>query len=141
MSDFGSLGLTYNIIQAISFTREIITLCKQVYEGHPPIKDLREYANSIGGIAKEVRQGISNLETCTVSQEKLVKIAQRCIVASRELQEEVQFILKHDNEGSLIATLRIVAKSNWRKKRLARLTKDVLDWQTALETGLLARVW
>lgn len=55
-----------------------------------------------------------------------------------DLQEEISFLVGQTGKGSLRATLKIVAKANWRKRRLERMEKALSDAEQLMQTTLLA---
>lgn len=77
----------------------------------------------------------------TQNDRSLADIASKCSIAARSLDEEIQFISGHAKKGSLSSALRVVVKTNWRKRRLQRLEKSLETHRNTVETHLLARVW
>lgn len=55
-----------------------------------------------------------------------------------DLQDEIAFLLDQNGQGSLRATLKIAAKTNWRKRRLDRMEKALSDAEQLMQTTLLA---
>ncbi|CAM1508987.1 Fc.00g027260.m01.CDS01 [Cosmosporella sp. VM-42] len=141
MSGLEALGVACNIFQVISFTHESISLCKRVYRDGSPCPSLSENSALLGTFSNQIQ----NLAPPTKAkwskdEQQLVDVASRCQKLATDLQEEINFIVGQVKQGSLATTLKIAAKTNWRKRRLDTLEKKLGDVQKLMETGLLVRI-
>ena len=141
MSGLETLALVCNIFQVITFSRETLNICKAVYDGRSPDAQLLEKAASLASVSAEVQAQCLQSNPQIPSERSLSDIAAKCSVASRALQDEVQFLANHQAQGNLAATLRIAVKIKWRKGRLDRLEKSLNDYQNLFDTQMLMRVW
>ncbi|KAJ0116934.1 hypothetical protein J7T55_003348 [Diaporthe amygdali] len=60
---------------------------------------------------------------------------------ARDLREEIQFLVGNAKQGSLASTLKVVARTNWRRRRLERLKESLQGAEKLMQTGLLTRIW
>lgn len=137
-----ALGLACNIFQVISFGHETISLVKRIYQNGTPGGALSGNASHLREIASRIESAQVPSAAASARQDQiLLTVAQKCQTAARDLQEEVKFIVEGAAAGSLGATLKVAVKTNWRKRRLDRLEKDLRDAERLMQTGLLAQTW
>lgn len=143
MSGAEAFALACGVIQVISFAHETITLCKKVYRSEPPDTRLYSYAASLADLSDKVRARNEVLESSAIPHsdlEALCVIAAGCATAARQLQERVRYIAENQRSGRLGVAIQH-AKSRWRQDRLTQREKDLLNYQQALQTHLLAKLW
>lgn len=141
MSGVEVLGLACNVLQIIDYASNTVTLCKNIYQGRSPSPDLKSHASDLESLSAQVQSHVQGLQSRTASERKLSDIGNKCNIAARALDEELQFLLGHQAKGNLAATLRLAVKTNWRKSRLERLQKSLAVYQNTMETYLLANLW
>lgn len=142
MSRLETLGIVCNIFQTISFARETISLCKRVYRTGTGIdQDLSENAAFLEKITSQVAGRDINAPTVRSDDKQLFGALKKCRDVSRDLREEINFVTEHAKKGSLASTLKIAAKTSWRKRRLENLERKLSDVQKLMETSLLVRLW
>ncbi|KAF7547599.1 hypothetical protein G7Z17_g7633 [Cylindrodendrum hubeiense] len=140
MSGIEALGLACNIFQVISFGREVIDIAKRLYRDGSLDESLAEHSVFLDNISSHI-QAVEILGNNAKKHEKdLVQIAEKCKIASRDLREEIVFILGQSAKGSLARTLKVAAKTTWRKRRLDRLEKDLSNAEKLMHSGLLTRI-
>ncbi|ETS85040.1 hypothetical protein PFICI_03065 [Pestalotiopsis fici W106-1] len=140
MSGLELPGFACNIMQVISFSREVVSLCSNVYQGKHPDAELADLAASLQAVSSDVQTSFDTINPKTADEKRLCDIATRCAIAARDLEEEVSFITSRQKQGSLASTLRIAAKTTWRKRRLDRLEKSLKEHERVLDTHLTVRV-
>lgn len=140
MSGLEALGVACNIFQVISFGHETINLCKRVYQDGSPCPELSTNATQLRSFSAQV-QRLSIPSKPTKEDQQLHNVACKCQKIAADLNEEIRFITSHASKGSWKATLKVAAKTNWRKRRLDTLEKKLGDVQKLMETGLLVRIW
>jgi len=143
MSGLETLAAVCNIFQVIAFSQKTISLCKRIYRTGSSVEpDLAENAAFLDQISSQI-QSMDAFKAGVRSKddEKLYDVMKKCQAASRDLQEEVAFITGHAKKGSLASVLKIVAKTNWRKRRLETLERKMGDIQKLMEASLLTRIW
>ncbi len=139
-----TLAAVSSIFQVISFSRETISLCKKVYRtGSGVDPELAENAAFLGHLSSQIYQleDTTKATSRTKDDQQLDHILKKCQASSRDLQEEVGFITGHAKNGSLASTLKVAAKTTWRKRRLDRVERQLGDIQRLVEAGLLVRIW
>lgn len=140
MSGIEALSLVANIFQVINFASETIRLCNGIYNGRAPGDNLGEYASTLRCLSSRA-QSHYQAANPDAGERELERIAGKCAVAARALEEEVAFATKHHAQGDLAATLRVAIKTLWRRKRLARLEESLRQYQGRMETHIIFRVW
>lgn len=141
MSGLETFGLVCNVMTVITFARDTIALCKAVYQGNSPDRQLLETALSLKTVSLDLQDCCQTTSAQTVSEKRLADIAKRCHEAAAALEDEVGFITGNIQKGSLAATLGVAVKTNWRRRHLDRLQSVVGACKSELETSLLGRIW
>jgi hypothetical protein len=144
MSGLEALSLACKVFQIISFGREVITLCRDVYRGGKIEPELETH----GRLLRSAVQSIAAADPPTEhndrprSQDKtrIKAAAQQCLRAAEKLLEEITFLTGEKAHGKLAATIRTVTLSKWRKERLVKLEKALDDAQKSVNTAMLARM-
>lgn len=141
MSGLEALSLAANIVQIIDFAGQATRLCKSVYENGRLDPQLHDVAVSLEAVAKEAHSHHAALAYKTNTDMRLEEMASKCLIAARELGEEVGYLQKGSKQGDLAAAIRVAVKVNWRKRRLTRLEATLAKYQNTMQTQLLYRVW
>ena len=141
MSGVEVLSLVANVFQVINFASETIKLCNAIYCGKAPDENLGEYASTLQSLSSEVQKHYQAEGSLNTAERELGRIARKCAIAARALQEEVGFATAHHARGDLVATLHVAFKTLWRRKRLARLEGSLRQYQGRMESHLIFRVW
>lgn len=71
---------------------------------------------------------------------QLSDLATKSQGAARDLQEEINFLNGGAVSTKLATTLKIAAKTTWRKRRLDKLDQRLAEAKRTLQTGLIARL-
>lgn len=137
-----ALGLACNIFQLIEVGRDTIKLAKEIYQSSRPSIDkaLEENAIVLDNISREVKAAQRPTRPSKLEQQLLVT-AERCSSAARDLEEEVSFLLENAKRNQLVSTLKAVARTTWRKRRLDRLREGLENAEKLMKTTLLAQIW
>lgn len=142
LEPLAALGLACNIFQLIEVGRDTIKLAKGIYQSSTPSIDkaLEENAILLDNISREVKSIPRPTRPSKLEQQLLVS-AERCSSAARDLEEEVRFLLGNAKQNKLASTLKAVAKTTWRKRRLDRLKETLERAENRMSTTLLAQIW
>lgn len=142
LEPLAALGLACNILQLIEVGRDTIKLAKAIYQSSTPSIDkaLEEKAIILDNISREVKAAQRPTRPSKLEQQLLVT-AERCTSAARDLEEEVRFLLGNAKQNQLASTLKAVAKTTWRKRRLDRLKEGLERADNLMKTTLLAQIW
>ncbi|KAF3016413.1 hypothetical protein E8E14_002767 [Neopestalotiopsis sp. 37M] len=140
LEPLAALSLACNVLQLVEVGHQTITLIKIVYQGKLIDDALDQKAAILGGISDEVKT-YKRPAQCPKHEQQLLAAADRCSIAARDLREEIQFLVGNAKKGSLASTLKVVAKTNWRRRRLERLKENLDSTEKLLHTGLLTRIW
>lgn len=142
MSGLETLGVVCSIFQTISFARETISLCKRVYRiGTGIDQDLSENAAFLEKMTSQVAGLDMNAPRVRSDDQQLFDVLKKCRDVSRDLREEISFVTEHRRKGSLASTLKLAAKTSWRKRRLENMERKLSEVQKLMETSLLVRLW
>lgn len=140
LEPLAALSLACNVLQLVEVGRQTIDLIKTVYRGGTPDDSLDRNAAVLGSISHEVKT-CKRPANCPKYEQQLLVAAERCSTAARDLREEIQFLVGNAKQGCLASTLRVVAKTNWRRRRLERLKENLDSTEKLMQTGLLTRIW
>ncbi|KKP01550.1 hypothetical protein THAR02_06335 [Trichoderma harzianum] len=103
MSGFEILSMVCSVMQVISFTKEVLTLCKDAYDGRQTIdSQMEENAVSIQVLLDDMRHRSSHMQQQTKDFQDVYAIAQKCSKAAQELQKEIQQVTKHHKPGDIM---------------------------------------
>ena len=141
MSGVEILSLVANIFQVINFASDTIQLCNGIYNGRAPDEHWGENASTLRSLSSQVQSHYREVTPSGPGEKELERIARKCAIAARALEEEVEFATKHHAQGDLAATLRVAIKTLWRRKRLTRLEGSLRQYQSRMESHLIFRVW
>ncbi|PVH93021.1 hypothetical protein DM02DRAFT_697748 [Periconia macrospinosa] len=138
-----ALSFACNILQIIGVGIETVRVARQVYQDGALDSVLTDNATLLRNLSDRVRSvNVVNPGTKLKAQDKqLLELAEKCRDASRDLQEEVNFLNGQPTKAKLVATLKTAAKTTWRKRRLDRLDQRLKDTERLLQTGLLSRIY
>jgi hypothetical protein len=137
-----ALGLACNIFQLVEYGCSTIKLAKSIYQSSSPVvnKALQENALALSTISGEIKAAQRPANPSRLDKQLLATIDE-CYSAARDLQEEVSFLLGNAKQHQLAATLKVVAKTTWRKRRLDRLKQSLENAETQMRNTLLAQIW
>lgn len=139
LEPLAALGLACNVLQLVEVGHQTINLIKTVYRGASPDETLERKAAILGNISDDVKS-CKRPSKCQKHEQQLLAAAERCSAAARDLREEIQFLVGNAKQGSLVATLKVVAKTNWRRRRLERLGESLDSTEKLMQTSLLTRI-
>lgn len=155
-----ALSLACNILQIAGTGRETIRAVRQIYEDGTLDPTLLERASDLKSLAKRTQDictpapaaAPSGAPTSTRGaapvpgprpqqhEKQLSDLATKCMGAARDLQEEINFLNGVAASTKLATTLKIAAKTTWRKRRLDKLDQRLVEAERTLQTGLMARL-
>jgi hypothetical protein len=140
MSGFEALGLVCNIFQTISFARDTVVTCRDVYNGQKtPDSHLQENAAAMIQAAQRVEASCAML--VTPEGQALSKIARECVKTATKLETAVQSITKMHQKGKVAAAFSARVKSLWKKSEIEDLHKAVQSYTSTMEFLLINRLW
>lgn len=142
LEPLAALGLACNIFQLIEVGCNTIKVAKSIYQSSSPVVDqaLQDNAVVLNTISGEVKAA-QRPASLSKLDKQLVSTADKCSTAVRDLQEEVRFLLSNSKRNRLAATLKVVAKTTWRRRRLDRLNENVESAEKLMTKTLLAQIW
>lgn len=137
-----AFGIACNVFQTISFGRDAISLIKAIYETGSFDPTLGSRAAFLGAISDELESQLQGLPSSGLSkdQARLLDVTKTCRTVYKCIQDEVKFLSDDAAKGKLAATLKLVAKTSWRKRRLTKLERQLGDVEKMMQAGLLVRI-
>lgn len=90
--------------------------------------------------ARQQAESALHHKAATRGDKQLFGLAERCMDAARDLREKVSFLNGQPTRAQLLATLKVTAKTIWRKRRLENLDRKLREAESLLQTGLLTRI-
>lgn len=140
LEGIAALSLAANILEIISFGSKAVKLCKTVYSGESFSKDLKQNAEFLKDIASQI-QAVNTPISTSRNDKPLIEVSMKCQKTANDLVDELKFLDGHIRKGSLVATLKVAAKTTWRKRRLDKLGKDLQHIQGQMDSVLITRLW
>lgn len=93
MSGFEALGMVCSIIQVISFSHEVFSLCKTVYDGRLTVNNhLEAAAESMVTASRGVDDYFESIAPRTTDEESLLDMAKTCRATAEKLDAELKLI-------------------------------------------------
>ncbi|KAK1241930.1 hypothetical protein MKX07_007753 [Trichoderma sp. CBMAI-0711] len=128
-------------MQVISFTKEVLTLCKDVYEGRQTTdSQMEENAASIKTLLDEMDRSACSARRQTKEEKQLFAVAQKCSKAAEELQKEIRQMTKYQKPADYKSAAIAGYKSIFGKRKIAALYEQFCKHQKNLETHILVRL-
>ncbi|PTB65045.1 hypothetical protein BBK36DRAFT_1088679, partial [Trichoderma citrinoviride] len=141
MSGLEALSLVCSIMQVISFTKEILTVCKDVYEGRSTAdSQMEENATSIKALLDEMNRSAGSVRQRTKEEKELFATAQKCSKAAEELQKEIRQVTKYQKPGDYKRAAIAGYKFIFGKRKITGLYDQFCKHQKTLETHILVRL-
>ncbi|KAL7815567.1 hypothetical protein V8C26DRAFT_402054 [Trichoderma gracile] len=141
MSGLEALSLACSIMQVISFTKEVLTVCKDVYEGRPTAdSQMEDNARSIQGLLDEMHRNAGSVQQQTKEEKELYAVAQKCSEAAEELQKEIRQVTRHQKPGDYKRAFIAGYQSIFGKRKVTGLYDQFCKYQKTLETHILVRL-
>ncbi|KAK8008150.1 NACHT domain-containing protein [Apiospora marii] len=143
LEPIAALSLACNILQVVGVGRDTVRIAKQVYQDGTLDPALTESAGVLNDLSSQIRVTTEAASAAKpkAQDKQLLDLADKCQRAARDLQEEVNFLNGPPTKAKLVATLKIAAKTTWRKRRLEKLDQRLKDAESFLQTGLLTRIY
>ena len=148
MDPLTALSLACNVIQIVSFSHEIFTLANQIAKDGSPDANLAENATHLSELSQNLQDSLQSqkAKSLTEQQQRLQKVAQKCLKASKDLTEELDKITwKPGPEGSNSKTQRKAVsqawKTWWRKSKIEKLQKEMAEIERIMQSSILADLW
>ncbi|PHH63862.1 hypothetical protein CDD81_5419 [Ophiocordyceps australis] len=142
MSGLEALGVACNVMQLLSFTREVFTTCRNIYKNGTINADLDDTAECLEFLSGQVYDSSQKANLQTDDEIELSKVAKKCNIVARSLEEELRYLTKRrDASGHFLKAVFLGLQYSWRSGRLERLQKSLSSCQIALESRLIANIW
>jgi hypothetical protein len=140
MSGLEALSLVSNIFSILSFGGEVVYVLKKVYRDGSMDESLSERSVVLGNISSHIH-AVQLAEKPRERHRDLMRAAEKCEMISRDLREEIAFIVGVSSRENLMNTLKVAAKTTWRRRRLDRLERDLTSIEALMNTGILSSIW
>jgi len=143
MEAIAALGLACNVMQLISFSRDVLTVVRHAYATGTVQADLGDRASRLSGLAMAVDDSLgSSAKPQTPAEKDLQEAARKSHAASLELHEEINKLNGPPGQSrSVVRAVVTTVKTMRRKSRIDKLEETMLHWQKVMDSGLLLRIW
>lgn len=132
MSGLEALGLACNIFQVISFARDTVQVCQDIYDGQKhPDSHLQDVSKAMREAADKVEK--SSQSPSTPEEQSLADIAKKCIPDVKRLDEYVAKINTRSNKGRFIGPLKARVSSHWGKRTIGDLERNLKGYRDAMQ--------
>jgi hypothetical protein len=145
MEGLAIFGIACNVIQVISFTRDAIAICKEIYSSGTAYdhdgyvnKAVRQYEGLCDDLQMKIKDGGVSFDP---HEKELLDIAQDCLLAATKLKEAASKLVPPTVKGNTFRSLYSGVSAKWKEGRLQRLEVAVNKHQARLESHLLMKVW
>ncbi len=128
-------------MQVVSFSNEAVSTCKRYYRDRSADTGASRYISRYTELLRCLRDKVEQNypQPITKEQKGLLDLAEETLDASVKLEAELSKITS--KQGSVTGASWNFIKRAWNKQRIEDLEKDVHRMTTAMEMGLLSRIW
>lgn len=147
LEPIAALGLACSILQVVELGIKTVSAARRVYKDGELDPALKHNGTVLEDLSDQI---LSTTTAATVAgsgqakpkpqDQQIFNLATKSQRAARDLVEEVNFLSGHSTKGKLVATLKVVAKTAWRKKRLDKLEANLKEAERLLQMGLLTKL-
>ncbi|KAH7166479.1 hypothetical protein EDB81DRAFT_943351 [Dactylonectria macrodidyma] len=133
-----ALGAASAVLQVISFSCSVASLCYKIYDGKPTAEhDLEDYASRMIEAAGQVQTRCQAMPHMTTAEKKLAEIGAKCQGAAQALEKEAQYVTELCKKGKLRQAVWATLRSSKHKKNVERLQMSLDGYTQVMETQLL----
>lgn len=137
-----ALGAASAVLQVISFSCNVISLCYGIYDGKPTVEhDLEDYASRMIDAASRVQTRSQAMPQMTDAEKKLVEIGHKCQETAQDLEKETQAVTRLCQKGILYKAAWATLRSSKHRKNIERLQKSLEGHRRVMETQLMLELW
>ncbi|KLU88217.1 hypothetical protein MAPG_07204 [Magnaporthiopsis poae ATCC 64411] len=147
LEPIAALGLACNILQVVQMGIETVSAARRVYKDGELDPALKHNGTVLQGLSDQILSTTTAANVAGSGQAKpkpqdqqIFNLATKSQRAARDLVEEVDFLSGESAKGNLVATLKVMAKTAWRKKRLDKLEGNLKEAERLLQMGLLTKL-
>lgn len=134
MEALAIFGIACNVMQTINFAHETISIVKRIHQSGSPEQGLVEIGQHLSEAAGNLHQELSKRpKPLNRPEHDLIETARKCMVAAKELKKEVDYLSISDNRKGFRAFTAVASKAIWRKRRLQRLKKALVNYQKIIK--------
>jgi wobble nucleotide-excising tRNase len=149
MDPLSALTISCAVMQVISFSHEVFTVAKRIAEDGSPDANLADTATQLTGLSKNLQSHLAtkqNTKPLNEAQQRLEKVAQKCLKTSKELTEELDKIEWKPGSGSAASkTKRSISSQTltwwWRRSKIGRLQKEMREVEKTMQSSILEDLW
>ncbi|KAI1850341.1 hypothetical protein JX266_004199 [Neoarthrinium moseri] len=138
MEALAALSFCCNVLQLVSFAGETVSLCKNVYNGQPPDADFKDNVEAMVKVSSQIRTQTKPSGVPDSNAPGVKDVANKCNIIAQALKDEYNHITRNQKTGSILSTVNVAARHQWRRNRLERLESSLRDIQSTMDTYLLA---
>ncbi len=137
-----AFSLACNIMQVISFARELISTSKAIYRGQSPDATVAITAKGMSEAFEALTQSLDQTPKPVNKEDKeLADVATKCQDAAAALQAEVNKTSSRRAEGSRTAAISGTVRWILKRGKIESLEKVLRAQLEVMEQGLLHRIW
>ncbi|TVY31187.1 Vegetative incompatibility protein HET-E-1 [Lachnellula hyalina] len=130
-------GIACNVMQVIAFSHEIYSVVKRINEDGSVDEELRQHADHISESSKGLENYLDRIvhQQLPRNQATLRDVASKCLKTSKKIQTKLDRI-DNTRGGSVSRALKL----SWMKNALARLEKEMQNYQDAMQSQILVHL-
>lgn len=125
-------------MQVITFSHDIYSVVKRINEDGSVDKELRQHADHISKSSEGLENYLDRIvhQQLPRNQTTLRDVASKCLKTSKKIQTKLDQI-DNTRGGSVSRALKL----SWMKNALARLEKEMQNYQDAMQSQILVHLW
>ncbi|KAH6976453.1 hypothetical protein BKA56DRAFT_589663 [Ilyonectria sp. MPI-CAGE-AT-0026] len=133
-----ALGAASAVLQVISFSCNVVSLCHGIYDGKPTVEhDLEDYASGMIDAAGRLQTRCQAMPQMTDAEKKLAEIGRKCQETAKDLEKETQAVTQLCQKGTLYKAAWATLRSSKHRKNIERLQKSLEGYRGVMETQLM----
>ncbi|KAK1777057.1 hypothetical protein QBC45DRAFT_331542 [Copromyces sp. CBS 386.78] len=141
LEGLAAFGLACNVMQAISFSIEMISVCRTVFHNGSPDPSMASLLTHSTDITTSLERSISSASSIGPDERKLLDIARECLDVIAKLKIEVGKCSSSSAKGKYLPSIGLALQAKWKESKVAKLESQMQKHQRVLDSGLLVHIW
>lgn len=145
MDPITGIGLAACVVQLVTFGIQTVKTCQQVYD-KGSVSELTNLDDTSGHLARlsnslqQSLQGSSKgFQALSGDEKDLVDLGRKCQDCADKLQQKLRK-LQTERRASVLVAVKQGVRTIWRRNSIDKIQKELLAYQSTLETSLLNRL-
>ncbi|KAF1961847.1 hypothetical protein CC80DRAFT_531639 [Byssothecium circinans] len=135
-----TFAVACSVMQTIQFVAGVVTVCKKVRDGKSPAPELESRRKELHNVAESLQNSLKDMEAVAKDDDReLQRVAGDLVKAADDLEQEMGKY-KGNGRSSQISSFIKTIKYMFRKSKIEKLDKKLMEHKEAMETRILIQL-